>query len=112
MRCCSQVPVLPKCITWDVTPWLVHATATNKAARGTQGWTWPRMLQAVQHSDVSIASLLPPQQELHGTTYRETQVVTSLFSSCWEAAYLLCLQDLLSRAVRSVVSKIDEHEHN
>ena len=40
------------------------ATATNKAARGTQGWTWRRMLQAVQCSAVSMPSVLPPQLEL------------------------------------------------
>ena len=44
-----------------VRPWLVYATATNKAARGTQWWTW----------------VVPPQQELHGSTCRELQVVTA-----------------------------------
>ena len=39
------------------------------------------MLQAVQHSAVSTPSMLPTQQELHGTAYREVQVVIGPLSS-------------------------------
>lgn len=53
------------------------------------------MLQAVQHSAVSIPSMLPPPQELHGTLYREVQMVIGPLSSA----------RVLFRAVRSVVTK-------
>ena len=37
------------------------------------------MLQAVQHTAVSIPGMLPPQQELHGTTHM-IQVASALLA--------------------------------